>query len=143
MMDATFDAEKVLHIVVNPELQHFPNLSAEVGVEYLLDSEVEDRGLQLEHFTRDPIDSLALPLSPRNQLQSSRLCRQRPDGEAGGCVINENPSLGLLHNAEKSRKRMLNHPPYRLGPVEHPRFHGALHLHRVVRARPGSLSVAL
>src|SRR5262249_41434926 len=141
MMDATLNAEKVFPVVVNPELQHFRNLSAKVTVKYFLDREVENRSLQFERVTRDPVDRVGLRLSPRNQLQSNWLCWQRPNGKSRSCVIDEDPSLGLLHNAEKDRQRMLDDPPYRLGTSEHPRRHRALHLHRVIRSRPSPLSI--
>src|SRR5215813_7316218 len=104
MMDAALNAKEIFNIVINPELEHLRYLDAEIRLEHFLDCEVEDRRCYPECITRDPVNRLRLRISSRNQSKSIRVFRQCPDGEARCGVINENPSLGLLHNAEKDRK---------------------------------------
>src|SRR5262245_1562725 len=58
-------------------------------------------------------------------------------------MVNEKATLLLEHDAEQDWKRVLNEPLNGIMALKCPRIRSALHLDRIIRARPNSLTDTL
>ena len=102
MMNAAPDAEKVVYVVLNPELENVLDLIVKFRFKNFLDREVQDWSFKIECVTPRPINRLGRILGSRYQLQSLRLRRRGPDRKTRGGVVDEYPRFMLLHDAEKN-----------------------------------------
>src|SRR5260370_10459316 len=107
MMYGAFDAKEVFNVIVNPVFEYFRHALVESRVKHFLNCEVEDWGVQDKTLTRGPatFNRLCLRLSPRNQFQSILMYWQGPGGEAWCGMIDKNPGVGFLQDADEDRKR--------------------------------------